>query len=368
VIGSLRGGQGRIGVVYIALTLIWGASFLLLKVALSAASPLVIVVVRLVLASLTLALVMAVTRRRWPRDRALWAHQAVVAALLCALPYLVVSWASQYVGTGLAGIITAATPMSTVAFTALLLPAERPGRSGVTGLLLGATGVVVIVGGDGLTGSVAGLLAMLSAPICYGAGYAYQRRFVSPRGLDGVTEAGMQVVLALGMALVATPLLVSTPLAAGGSGSLTLAVVLSIAALGVLSTGLGYAGNAVVLRAWGAQRTASISYLLPVISVALGVAVLGERLQWLTVAGGVVVVVGVLAGRGSAHQPVSVEARVVLAAEHLLSASSSVLVEATQSLEPTVDVWSPDTSGPLGFELVEQAPVDIVDREAELVA
>ncbi len=368
MVGSSRGAQGRIGVVYVALALIWGASFLFLKVALTATSPLVLVLVRLAVASLTLALVMAVTRRSWPRDRVLWAHQAVVAALLCALPYLVVSWAAQYVGTGLAGIVTAATPLSTVAFTAVLLPAERLGRSGLVGLLLGATGVVVIVGGGGLTGSVPGLLALLSGPVCYGAGYAYQRRFVSSRDLDGVTEAGMQMVLALGMALVAAPLLVGTPLAAGGHGSVTLAVVLSLAALGVLSTGLGYVGNAVVLRAWGAQRTASITYLMPVVSVALGVAVLGERLQWLAVAGGVVVVAGVLVGRLPSRQPVSLEAEVVLAAERLLSEASTVLAEAAQSLEATVDECGPDASVVQVLDLVEWPRVDVVDREAELTA
>lgn len=305
MVESSRGANGRIALVYLALALIWGASFLFLKVVLAATSPLVLVVVRLVLASVTLALVMSLSRRSWPRDRALWGHQAVVAALLCAVPYLAVSWAAQYVGSGLAGILTAATPMSTVAFTTLLLPAERLGRAGLVGLLLGAAGVTVIVGGDGLTGSVPGLLGCLAGPVCYGAGYAYQRRFVSSRGLDGVTEAAMQMVLALAMALLVAPLLVGTPLAVGGHGPVTLAVLLSILALGVLSTALGYVGNAVVLQAWGAQRTASITYLMPVVSVALGVAVLGERLQPIAVLGGLVVVVGVLVGQRRAAEPQS---------------------------------------------------------------
>ncbi len=293
----------RIAVVYLALTVIWGASFLFLKAALVATSPLVLVVVRLALATVTLAVVMSATRRAWPRDRALWGHQLVVSALLCVVPYLLVAWGAQYVGSGLAGIITAATPMATVFFTALLLPAERLSRSGVVGLVLGAVGVVVIVGGDGLTGSVPGMLACLAGPVCYGAGYAYQRRFVSSRQLDGVTEAAMQMVLSLGLALIATPFLVASPLAVGGHGPVTLAVVLSLLALGVLSTGLGYVGNAVVLQAWGAQRTASITYLMPVVSVTLGVLLLGERLQWLALAGGVVVIVGVVVGRGRVAQP-----------------------------------------------------------------
>lgn len=218
VVGSSRGVRGRIAVVYVALALVWGASVLFLRVALTATGPLVLVLIRLAVASFTLAPVMAATRRSWPRDCVLWAHQAAVAALLCAVPHLMVSWGAQYVGTGLAGMITAATPMSTVAFTALLLPAERLGRSGLLGLLLGATGVAVIVGGGGLTGSVPGMLALLSGPACYGAGYANQRRFVSSRDLDGVTEAGMQMVLALGMTLVAAPLLLRTPGPRAGAG------------------------------------------------------------------------------------------------------------------------------------------------------
>lgn len=129
---------------------------------------------------------------------------------------------------------------------------------------------------------------------------------------------------------------------------MTLAVVLSIAALGVFSTGLGYVGNAVVLRAWGAQRTASITYLMPVVSVALGVAVLGERLERLAVAGGVVVVVGVLVGRGSSRR--------------------SDDPEAAQSLEPTADECGPDASLALALDLGERAPVALVDRAAGITA
>ncbi len=320
-------GGSRIAGVYVALAVVWGAGFLFLKVALTATSPVLLVLLRLALAAGTLALVMAVTRRAWPRDRALWGHQAVVAGLLCVVPYLVVAWGAQYVGSGLAGIITAATPMTTVLCTALLLPAERLGRAGTIGLGLGALGVVVIVGGDGLTGSLPGMLACLAGPVCYGAGYAYQRRFVSSRGLDGVTEASMQMTLAVAMVGLVTPALLGTPLAGGGGGPVTVGVVLSLLALGVLATGLGFVGNAVVLQAWGAQRTASITYLMPVVSVALGVAVLGERLEWVSVVGGVVVVLGVLVGR------VTPEAEVVLEAERILSASSAALDEAVAIAE-----------------------------------
>ncbi|WP_372593681.1 DMT family transporter [Actinotalea sp.] len=330
MLGSSRG-TGRIAVVYLALTLIWGASFLFLKVALTATSPLVLVLLRLLLAAGTLAVIMVATRRSWPRDRVLWGHQAVVSLLLCVVPYLVVAWGAQYVGTGLAGIITAATPMTTVLFTAVLLPSERLGRPGVVGLVLGAVGVVIIVGGDGLGGSIPGLLACLAGPVCFGAGYAYQRRFVSARGLDGVTEASMQMVLALGMTALVAPVLLDSPLAQGGDGPVTLAVVLALAALGIVSTGLGFVGNAVVLQAWGAQRTASITYLMPVVTVTLGVLFLGESLEWLSVAGGVVVVIGVLVGRVPTPTE-TLEAEVVLEAERILTASCEVLESAEEAL------------------------------------
>ena len=364
MLGSSRGASRRIAVVYLALTVVWGASFLFLKIALLATSPLVLVLLRLAMAAGTLALVMAATRRAWPRDRVLWGHQAVAAALLCVVPFLVVAWGAQYVGTGLAGIITAATPTTTVLFTALLVPSERLGRAGLAGLLLGAAGVVIIVGGDGLTGSVPGMLACLTGPVCFGAGYAYQRRFVSSRGLDGVTEAAMQMVLALGMAVLATPLLLSSPLAVAGPGEVTLAVLGSLAALGIFSTGLGYVGNAVVLQAWGAQRTASITYLMPVVSVTLGLVLLGERLQWIVAAGGIVVVVGVLVGRGSGRHPVEMlEAEVVLAAEQLLVASSTVLEESAESLAPD-PLPAPDLLSASDRELLDPAtaPVPVEPR------
>ncbi|GAA4191834.1 DMT family transporter [Streptosporangium oxazolinicum] len=280
---------------YLALALTWGASFLFIKVALSGLSPAQTVLGRLALGALALNAIMLVTRRRWPRRPVFWAHMGVVALLLCVVPFLLFAWAGQYIPSGLSSIYNATTPLMTMLVTLAALRQERLGATGVLGLLLGAAGVVVVLAPwnlDAETGPWWAQAACLGATFCYGLSFAYTRRFVLAYGHDAPTIAAAQVSVATLIMLVLSPLLATGPV------RLDLPVVASVVALGVLGTGLAYVWNTSVIARWGATAASSVTYLTPLVGVVLGVLVLGETLTWNQPVGAVIVVAGIMTGRG----------------------------------------------------------------------
>ncbi|MGN8246470.1 DMT family transporter [Cellulomonas soli] len=318
----------RTAAMYVTLAAVWGSSFLLIKVALDGLAPAQLVLGRLVCGALTLVVTMLVTRRRWPRGLAVWGHLLVVALVLCVVPFLLFSWAGQYLPSGLSSIYNASTPIMTAIAAGALLPGERLDGRQRLGIGVGALGVVVIVGpwsylGDAaLDGSLPAQLACLGATACYGLGITWMRRFVQGRGHDSVTVAASQVSLAAVVMVLLAPFL-------GGFGSadLTGPVIASTVALGALGTGLAYVWNTRVIERWGAQRSSTVTYLTPVVGVLLGVLVLDERLQWNEPVGGLLVVLGILVaqrvlGRSRTHVVEAAPAAVAEASASVAQAST----------------------------------------------
>lgn len=284
---------------FIALSLIWGSSFLFMKLGLEGLSPGQVALARIVLGGLTLATIMAVTKRRWPRDPKLWLHMVFVAAVLCAIPYSLFAWAETSVPSAVASIVNATTPIMTLLLVPVIMPSERLSRPQAIGLVVGIVGVIVLVGpwralGSTEAFSLPGLLACLGATFCYGVGSLYMRRFVVKAGsdIDPITIAAMQT----GMATVL--MLLIAPLTAMSAIRLSTSVVLAMLALGIFGTGIAYIWNTQILHVWGAARTSTVTYLTPVVGVTFGALFLGETLHWNEPLGGAVVILGILASQG----------------------------------------------------------------------
>ena len=295
--------ERRVVAQYLAAALVWGSSFLFMKVALEGLSPALVASGRLWLGAVTLVVVMLVMRRAWPRGWRTWGHLSVLGVLLCLVPFHLFAWAGQHLASGLSSILNATTPLMTSVAVALVLPSERLTARQRLGLLVGGVGVVVVVGpwtylGAGAVGaSLPAVLACLGATACYGLGMTYLRRFVAPLGMSAETVAAGQVGVAAVLALLAAPVVAADPV------TLSWPVVLCMVALGALGTGLAYVWNTRVVVAWGAQRASTVTYLTPVVGVVLGVLVLSERLHWYEPVGGALVVLGVVVAQRAANRP-----------------------------------------------------------------
>ncbi|EPR77456.1 Permease of the drug/metabolite transporter (DMT) superfamily [Leifsonia rubra CMS 76R] len=285
---------------FAAAGLVWGSSFLFMKVALDGVSFGQVAWSRAVLGALTLVVIFALSRRRLPRQPIVWAHFALLSLFFAVFPYLLFAWAEQFVSSGLASIYNATTPIMTAVFATLVFRVEKLTRAQILGITLGIFGVLVIISpwqaGD-ISGSLLGQLACLGAASCYGIAMSYQRRFVTPYRVAGVTSA----TLTIGIAAVI--FLILTPLVAIGPVTLTLPVVASLLALGILGTGVAYVWNYRVLAEWGPTRTSTVTYITPVIGVILGFIVLKETLSWHEPVGAVLVILGVLLTQGRLRLP-----------------------------------------------------------------
>ncbi|MFP3466660.1 DMT family transporter [Leifsonia sp. SIMBA_070] len=281
----------KVALQFAAMGLVWGASFLFMKVALTGVSFGQVAWARLVFGAITLAVIALVMRARLPREPIVWLHFTVVAVTYCVIPFLLFAWAEQYVSSSLASIYNAVTPITTAILATAAFRVEKLNRDQVLGVLVGIVGVVVVVGPwavDALAGSLWGQLACLGAVTCYGFSFGYIRRFISPRAISATTSALLNIGIAAVIMIVLTPLIAWHPV------TFSWPVLLSLLALGALGTGVVYIWNMNVLRAWGPTITSGVTYVTPVVGVALGILVLGEHLTWNEPAGAVIVIAGIL--------------------------------------------------------------------------
>jgi drug/metabolite transporter (DMT)-like permease len=278
----------------IALSLIWGASFMFIKVADRQFDPAALVFFRLLFAC---AVVVPVAFAALGRDllrqaRPVWGRLIVLGLVNTAIPFLLISWAETRIDSGLAAILQAAAPI----FSAVI--ATRFGNDRVTGyrlagVLIGLAGVALLVGSPGGGGLLAALAVVLAA-LAYACGANLGSRALigTPPLVVGAvsTTAAMIAVAPLGLARL--------PGALPGwkeSGS--------IVVLGVVGTGVAYIILFALLQTAGASRTILITYLIPGVAVLYGVLLLGEPVRAVSLGGLALILAGVgLASRSKANR------------------------------------------------------------------
>ncbi|MDR6198894.1 drug/metabolite transporter (DMT)-like permease [Microbacterium sp. SORGH_AS428] len=283
--------QAVIAVQFVLTGIIWGSSFLFMKVALGGLSPAQVAWSRLVLGAVTLGIFVAVRRETLPRRLVVWAHMLVLALSFCVVPFLLFSWAQQHVTSGLASIYNATTPIMTAVMAWAVFRVERLRIVQIAGILIGILGVMVIIApwqGLAPDQSLIAQFAILGATACYGFSLAYMRRFTSDSGMSPLVFSFLNIGLAAVIMLALTPLIALAPVRLDG------AIVICLVLLGCLGTGVAYIWNQNVLRAWGPTRASTVTYITPVVGVLLGAIVLGETVSWNEPAGALVVFLGIL--------------------------------------------------------------------------
>ncbi|KRA22411.1 hypothetical protein ASD65_18230 [Microbacterium sp. Root61] len=283
--------QASVVVQFVLCGIVWGSSFLFMKVGLEGLSPAQVAWSRLLLGALTLGLFVLARRETLPRSLRVWGHMLVLGVSFCVAPFLLFAWAQQHVTSGLGSIYNATTPIMTAIMAGLVFRVEKLRPIQLLGILVGILGVMVIIApwqGLDLAQSVPAQLAMLGATACYGFSLSYMRRFVSNTGMSALVFSFLNIGLGAAVMLLLTPVLVIEPV------ELSVPVVLAVLALGCLGTGVAYIWNQNALRAWGPTRASTVTYLTPIVGVALGMIVLGEPLSWNEPVGALVVFAGIL--------------------------------------------------------------------------
>ena len=257
------------------LSLIWGASFFLIAIAVTGLPVVTIVTLRVGIAAAVLWLVVALTGRTLPRDPGIWGAFLVMGLLNNVLPFGLIVWGQTAIPSGLASILNATTPLWTVIVSSALLSDEAATPAKVAGVVLGLAGVAVMIGLDTLSGlghAILPQLAILGAALSYAFAGTFGRRF-RRMGVDPITTSA-------GMVSGSTLILLPVMLAVDGwpAPDVPLPVWLSVATLGILCTGLAYVLYFRILARAGATNLSLVTFLVPVSAILLGWLFLNETL------------------------------------------------------------------------------------------
>jgi drug/metabolite transporter (DMT)-like permease len=275
-------------------SVIWGSSFLFIKVLDRHWPALWVAFGRVTLGAVTLVVLVFLRRERLPTDRRLWLHSLVAAALFNAAPFTLFAFGEKHVSSILAGMWNSTTPLWVLIILLAAFPEERPSRGRLIGIVVGFVGVAVLLGPwRGLGGgALTGHLACAGAALCYGLWFPYTRRYLAGRAQSGVVLSACQLSCA------AIVLALFLPLAHAPTGHIGLDGWGSVVALGALGSGLAYVFNYGVVRARGSAVASMVTYVIPVVSTVLGVVVLGEALHWNQPVGVAILLAGVALSQG----------------------------------------------------------------------
>jgi drug/metabolite transporter (DMT)-like permease len=280
-------------VLYVALGIVWGCSFIFIKLGLEFLTPFGVAFVRCALGAATLLAWARYKKIALPKSRKIWLHLWVVSLLLNVIPGVFFALAETEVTSILAGIINAVTPLMTLLAIALVTRDEKPNLYQVLGILIGFIGVLTVLGvWKGLgENPLWAIFVLLAAVTCYGFSFPYSRRFILPHKIQPESMAAAQVTTG---AITLLPFFLYD----GISQTAYLpGPVFAMIALGVLGSGFAYIWNFKIMTIAGSAIASSVTYLTPVVAVIVGVIFLKERLFWYEPVGALIVLLAVAIGQ-----------------------------------------------------------------------
>ncbi len=279
------------------LGLIWGSSFLWIKIAVQDTGPFTLVAFRLLFGLLGLLVIVAVQRPAIPRDPKVLLAFLFMGVFNTALPFTLISWGETKIDSGLASILNGTVPLFTIIIAHFWLHDEKITVPRIGGLIVGFIGVTILVsrdfGPNALEGNIWGQIAVIAASISYATAITFSRRHL--RGQSPVVQTMMVLLIADAIMWLAVP-------AVQGAGPEldfpnhlpTLPISwFALAWLGLLGSCLAYLLFFYLINTWGPTRASLVTYVFPIIGLILGIIFLNELADWRLVVGSLLVVAGI---------------------------------------------------------------------------
>ena len=294
----MRAGILREYGVLFALALIWGASFMLIKVAVEEVSPATVAAGRLTASVITLGVIVAFRRQFVAGWRKYWRLGIITGIANIVIPFILIPWGETHIPSGTASILNATTPLFTVILANwwIGLGHETLTARRALSVLVGFVGVAVTIGpaafslvshgADGLIGELAVLIAAAS----YGVGGLLSRRFTGSSRLVGPLCTQVPALIITGLVAVSWNPPTQLP---------SLKVIGAIAILGALGTGIAYLLYFWLIYHVGPTRTSLVTYLLPCTALIWGGLLLKESVTWNALAGLALVLLGTVLANGT---------------------------------------------------------------------
>ncbi|MBI4787573.1 MAG: DMT family transporter [Chloroflexi bacterium] len=276
-------------IVLLLLGAIWGASYLFIKVGVADIPPFTFVLGRTLIAALALFAVVAIRREGLPRARRTWLVLIAMGIFNGVIPYTAITWGELHISSGVAAILTAAMPLFTVLIAHYWTRDERLTTAKVFGIVVGFCGVAVLFLPElrqGVQMEFWGEFAVVVAAASYGLATVIAHKYlngVSPIAAPAV-QLGSTALWMIPLSLVFdNPWALRPSLQAAGA----------LLTLALLGTAFAYILYYWLIEHTGATRTALVTYLIPITGIFWGAAILDERIEWESLLGLVLIIVGI---------------------------------------------------------------------------
>jgi len=282
------------------LSLLWGSSFLFMKVAVQELPVFTVVLGRIGIAALFLTVLLYLRGDRLPTRVTEWGELMLLGILRAALPITLFVWAGTQIDSGVSGILNSTTPLFTAIVAHFLTQDERLTGYRVVGVLLGMVGVIFLIGPSALQGlgqNVLGQLAVLGATCAYGFAGVYGRRFSNRPVL--VTTAGF--LLASTLLILPIALILDQP----WTVDYHLIPVASVIALAIFNTAIAFMVWLTLNLRSGANNTSLVTFLVPFMAILLGMIILDEQIGWNAFVGLLFIILGLTASQRRLFQRAS---------------------------------------------------------------
>ncbi len=269
----------------------WGTSFLWIKIGVAEIGPFTLVALRITFAVISAWVYIRLAGIKLPRDSRPWIVMAVLGLLNICIPFTLISWGETRIDSVLAGLINSTVPLFTVVLAHFFVNDDRITFLKIFGVLVGFGGVAVLVGRDirvqGVSGDILGQIAVLVSSLAYAVSGVTIRKYlreVHPIVITaGAATAALVVMWILAPVIEAPFHLPREPL-----------TWVAIVWLGTIGTTSAYLAYFYLIGTWGPTRASTVTYVIPIVAVVLGVVFLGEEIGWQLIVGGLGIIAGIL--------------------------------------------------------------------------
>ncbi len=296
------------------LTVIWGSSFLFMRIVVEQLPPAQLAFTRIGIAAICMNVVLFATGRRYPRDAKTLGALVLLGLVNTGLPFFLLAWGEQpgKVESGMTSVLQASTPVFALIIAHFTFADERITPIKIMGIALSFVGIIVLTSrsasgadaGAPVSSDISGVIAILIASLCYGIGTSFSRKMLKDRGIETIVVATVSMTAAAVSTFILMYLL---PLigerAPVSYSSLTSDVLLWTVTLGLLNTFIAYLMFYNVIAGLGASRAAMVTYAVPIVAVTLGAIFLNELIDARLILGSALILAGISIVNGWLRRP-----------------------------------------------------------------
>jgi drug/metabolite transporter (DMT)-like permease len=272
---------------------IWGAAFMLIKIAVSDVAPATLVAVRIAITAVILYAAMRVSGVTLPRERQTWFNFYSVGMFGLVIPFLLISWGQRLIPSSTTAILGATTPLFTALINIVTRAEEKINVERIIGLIVGFVGVIVAIGITGATeGNWIGELCVLGAAVCYAISALYSRRVFG--GMKPIVPSTGQMIASASLLIPIALIWDGMPTVLPSAQSITALLILA-----VFCTAIAYILYYQLIDTVGATKASMVSFLIAPFGVVYGSVFLQEPINPNAIAGLVIIIVGIVIAGGS---------------------------------------------------------------------